>query len=180
MGTDLHHLTLGKVDFVRATAVSLPIRSETFDMVVCASLIEHVPSPENLLLEIYRVLRKRGWLYLSFPPFYTPIGGHQFSPFHLLGERTALRIVRFRGLCRGKPWLQKSYPTTPDSFAHAYGDWGLYPLTIGRVEGMLRKLPWERLERSTRWLPIDFSSIPLLREVVTWHVQFVLRKSGNL
>ena len=165
-----------KMDLVCSDALVLPFASAQFDLVICSSLIEHVLSPSDLIQEMLRVLRVCGVAYLSFPPFYTPLGGHQFSPFHLLGERIALQIARARGLYRGNQLLEKNYPTAPTSFSKAFGDWGLYPLTIGKVERILRVFPVQVMERSTRWLPIDFSGIPVLREFLTWHVQFLLRK----
>jgi len=167
-------------DIACADGLALPFGSEKFDLVVCASLIEHVPVPMDLIHEMLRVLRVGGIAYLSFPPFYTPIGGHQFSPFHLLGERMALRIVHLRGLYRSHRWLQEHYPTFPPSFSKMFGDWGLYPLTIAQVEKLLRAFPVQVIERSTRWLPVDFSGIPILREFLTWHVQFLLRKTGSI
>lgn len=162
-----------------ADALSLPFDSGQFDMVICASLIEHVVSPVDLVRELIRVLRVDGIAYLSFPPFYSPVGGHQFSPFHLLGERMALKIARARGLYRGNQWLQDNYPISPQSYAEAFGEWGLYPLSIAKVQGMLQNLPIEMIERSTRWLPLDFSGLPIVGEFLTWHVQFLFRKRAE-
>ena len=178
VGADLDPATLEGIPAVRTDARLTPFASSSFDMVVCSSLIEHVPSAADLIREIHRLLRVGGTLYLSFPPFYTPIGGHQFSPFHLFGERAALHIIRMRRLYRGKQWLQEHYSAVPKSYATAWGDWGLYPRTIARVEKTLQMFPFEMIERSTRWLPFDFSGVPLLGEFLTWHVQFLLRKLG--
>jgi ubiquinone/menaquinone biosynthesis C-methylase UbiE len=164
---------------LNADAQRLPLDANSMDLVICASLIEHIPEPLTLLREIHRVLRANGLVYLSFPPFYTPIGGHHFSPFHLLGERIALKMNWTRTLFRNRQWLQERYPEIPGSYALAFGDWGLYPLTISRVEKLLHELPFQVIERSTRWSPLDFSSIPLLRELITWHVQFLLLKNGS-
>lgn len=43
----------------------MPIRSETFDTVVCFDTIEHMVEPDNLLGEIYRVLKEDGWFVVS-------------------------------------------------------------------------------------------------------------------
>ncbi len=88
-----------------ANALSLPFKKATFDLVVCASLIEHVLDPPTLLKEIVRVLQPGGTAYLSFPPFYSFWGGHQFSPFHLLGESRALKINRALGRYKKKEWV---------------------------------------------------------------------------
>ncbi len=184
--------TLDKIQMFCGDALALPLDANSMDWVICASLIEHVSSPENLLWEIQRVLRVGGLAYLSFPPFYTPIGGHQFSPFHLLGERVAIKWLQERYRMRSLTTMvqmeqvaikwQRHYPKTetPASFAQAFGDWGLYPLTIAKVEKLLRGVPVQVLERSTRWFPLDFSGIPFLREFLTWHVQFLFCKTSSL
>ncbi len=79
---------------VMGNALTMPYTNDIFDIVICSSLIEHVQNPVLLLMEILRVIRKEGFLYLSFPPYYSPVGGHHFSPFHLLGEKAALNIFR--------------------------------------------------------------------------------------
>jgi SAM-dependent methyltransferase len=164
------------VGLVCADALTLPLPDEQFDIVICASLIEHVPTPADLIRELHRILRDGGVAYLSFPPFYTPIGGHQFSPFHLFGERLAMRVNWVKALYRGHVWLRAHYPDTPQSLAQAYGNWGLYPLSISKVERLLRASPFQVVERSTRWLPVDFSGLPVVREFLTWHVQFLLHR----
>jgi len=57
-----------------ARVVAIDLR-QPFDLVFCASLIEHVPDPAQLLREIRRLLTPEGLVYLSFPPFYSPVGG---------------------------------------------------------------------------------------------------------
>jgi SAM-dependent methyltransferase len=164
------------VPAVVADALALPLESDAFDVVICASLIEHVARPERLLADLLRITRPGGVVYLSFPPFYSPGGGHQFSPFHYLGEHNAVKLARRWGGWRKSAWVRDNYPTSPDSFVGAYGAWGLYPLTIRKVEGILREVPFRIRECSTRLLPLDFSGIPLLRELLTWHVQYLLEK----
>jgi arabinofuranan 3-O-arabinosyltransferase len=161
---------------VAANGLSLPFAAASADLVVCASLVEHVASPERLLAELHRISRPGGLVYISFPPFYTPRGGHQFSPFHYLGERRALRMARRFGRLHESDWVRATFPADPDSFSTAWGDWGLYRMTIGRFEGLLGKTDYVVRDRSTRLLPVDFSGIPLLRELLTWHVQYLLEK----
>jgi SAM-dependent methyltransferase len=52
---------------VKGSAFALPFRDESFDVVACAEVLEHVRQRETLLAEAVRVLRRGGVLYLSFP-----------------------------------------------------------------------------------------------------------------
>jgi len=57
---------------VVADATSLPIASQSIDLVFCTQVLEHVPHPSKLLQECRRVLKAGGWLILS-APFYWPL-----------------------------------------------------------------------------------------------------------
>jgi len=148
--------------FVLANAVQLPFDSNCFPVVFCASLIEHVADHARLLAEIKRVLIPGGVAYLSFPPFYSPVGGHQFKPFHLLGERWALRLSRHRA----------------GGTESSYADWGLYPLTVRRARQLFAEAKLEIRHESTRFLPLNVARLPVLGELLAWHVQFILCAGG--
>ena len=150
--------TSDSIHAIRADALSLPFGDQQFDFVMCASLIEHVPHPLCLLQEIRRVLSSQGICYLSFPPFYSPVGGHQFKPYHLLGEKLAIRL--------------SGLPVT--GYATLAGEWGLYPLTIRRVRRLIVQAGLTIQHMSTRYLPVNLASLPVVGEFLTWHVQFLL------
>lgn len=158
---DLHRPKAPLPNFILANAVQLPFDAGSFSLVFCASLIEHVPEPSQLLAQIRRVLAPGGFAYLSFPPFYSPVGGHQFKPYHLLGERWALRLSG----CK------------VDGFATACGDWGLYPLTVRRARQLFSEAGLKITHESTRFLPFNLARVPWLGEFLTWHVQFILAKN---
>jgi SAM-dependent methyltransferase len=168
-----------QVPAVAADALRLPLRSDAFDLVVCASLIEHVAQPDRLLGELARVVCPRGAVYLSFPPFYSPRGGHQLSPFHYLGERRAISLARRLNRGHQSEWIEDMFPEEGDSLDSLWGEWGLQVLTIGKFERLLADSPLRLVERSTRLLPVDFSGLPLLREVLTWHVQYLLARPAQ-
>lgn len=162
---------------VRADALMMPYPSNFFDVAVCSSLIEHVESPIMLLKEILRVLRQDGILYLSFPPFYSPVGGHHFSPFHLLGDKIAVRFLMQRKRYLNSIWLrERGIIDNPNSMQDFFQTWGLYKLTISKVENILKSLPVSIIDTSTRWMPINTTRIKFLREFITWHVQFLIQK----
>lgn len=60
------------VDLV-ANAEELPLPSNSVDAIVCESLLEHVPRPEKIVAEMYRVLKPGGGMYIVIPFVY---------PFH--------------------------------------------------------------------------------------------------
>lgn len=156
-------------------ALMIPLGAEKFDFVFCASLIEHVAQPAQLLSEIERVLKAGGACYLSFPPYYSPRGGHEFAPFHYLGERIALRIVRRR---KRREWEQRLYDVSmqPQSFADLFRRWGLYKMTIAQFRRLLNGSSLRCRDLSTRYFPISFIRVPWIGEVLTWHAQCLLVK----
>jgi SAM-dependent methyltransferase len=161
---------------VAGSALAIPLADGSADAVFCASLIEHVEDPARLLAEIARVVRPNGLCYVSFPPYWSPVGGHEFSPFHYLGERLALRLARRRA--EPPAWVHRvqEAPAEPRSFARLYKGWGLYRMTVARMRRLLARSPFETLEVSTRYLPFSFVRWPLAGELLTWHAQFLLRR----
>ncbi len=60
-----------------------------FDLVVMRDVLEHVPDRPATLRNLARLLKSRGYLYVSFPPKYSPFAGHQQV------GRSVLRLVPF-------------------------------------------------------------------------------------
>ncbi len=148
-------------------ALYLPFKDNSLDFIFCSSLIEHVPEPEILLSEINRVLKEDKYLYLSFPPFYTPVGGHQFKPFHLLGETAAIFLTK----------LVKQIDVT--DFKSSYGNIGLFPTTISKVKRLSKTANFKIIDITTRFFPINVAKIPVFKEILTWHVEFLLKKESG-
>lgn len=161
-----------------ANALAIPLDCATVDFVFCASLIEHLSDPQQLLIEIARVLRPGGYCYLSFPPYYSPTGGHAYAPFHYFGEEWAMRLAHRRNQRRHVQWVRDLYHVVenPTSFAETYIDWGLYVMTVRRARQIIAVSMLQLLEMSTRYLPFSFIRWPLIGEVLTWHAQFLLYK----
>jgi hypothetical protein len=131
-----------------------------------------------LLTEIARILKPEGICYLSFPPYFSPMGGHVFSPFHYFGEKVALRLVRREDVTLD--WVKKLYhiPKNSRSFKQLYKGWGLYKMTISRCKRLIKHAGFNIIDISTRYLPISFVRWPLLGEILTWHVQFLIKKNN--
>jgi SAM-dependent methyltransferase len=60
----------------RMDAVSLRYPDETFDMVISANLMEHIPDPARYIQECGRVLKKTGIAYFETYPVWTGPRGH--------------------------------------------------------------------------------------------------------
>jgi ubiquinone/menaquinone biosynthesis C-methylase UbiE len=71
--------------FTNADACKLPFPDQSFDTVVSFETIEHVESPERLLMEIARVLKPGGICICSSPnrDFQPASGNKDQNPFHI-------------------------------------------------------------------------------------------------
>jgi SAM-dependent methyltransferase len=74
--------------------------AEEFDCVFSFDSFEHFEKPEEILSQMYSLLKPGGRAFVSFgPTWFHPLGGHAFSPFpwaHILVREPAL--VRWRNL----------------------------------------------------------------------------------
>jgi ubiquinone/menaquinone biosynthesis C-methylase UbiE len=61
--------------------VALPVRSASFDCVVCSQVIEHIPDDPAIFTELTRVLRPGGLLILGTPD-YSTIGWRVIEPLY--------------------------------------------------------------------------------------------------
>lgn len=83
VGIDLakHHSYRGT--FVLTDAMRLPFKDETFSLVTCLSLIEHIRQEQRaeLYREVHRVLCRGGHLVIQHPNRFFPIEQHSYLPF---------------------------------------------------------------------------------------------------
>jgi ubiquinone/menaquinone biosynthesis C-methylase UbiE len=176
VGLDLNYPPIKpSTDQILADALHSPFGANSFDLILSASLIEHISKPMLLLEELYRILKPDGYIYLSFPPFYSITGGHSYAPFHYLGEKTAVLLSKIRKRVFKKKIFGK-VESLGESYSSAYDNWGLYRITIKEAKRLIRSSGFMVIDQSTKWLPFNFSNIPLIGEVLTWHVQFLLKK----
>lgn len=73
----------GKIDIVSDSS-AIPVENESFDVVLCTEVLEHVSDPIGTLREIGRILRPNGKLILTAP---LGSGLHQL-PYHYYGGFT--------------------------------------------------------------------------------------------
>lgn len=140
--------------------------AEPVDVVFCASVIEHIP-PELLqqfVVTIKANLKTGGHLYLSFPPFFSLIGGHLTAPFHYLPDKMAFSLVR---LIKGKKI---------ESYEKMFGDWGLYKTHIESIQSLLRNNGFEIANTKSRFMPRLFNVIFANNNFFNWHCEIVAVK----
>lgn len=150
------------VNFVLADASKLPFKDNTFDFTFCSSAIEHMKDQQGALKELYRVTKWDCFCYLSFPPFWSPVGAHQFKPFHYLGERAAISLSR------------KFYKVRSNRYNDEHGE--LYLTTIRKVRSMIKNAKFAVKATSARFMPVNVARIPVINEILTWNVEFLLIK----
>lgn len=147
-----------------ADGTRLPVAPAAVDLVVSSNVLEHVPAPFALVDEMIRVLRPGGHLWLSFTNWLGPWGGHETSPWHLLGGQAARRRFERR---TGRPPKNR------------YGE-SLFPLHVGPFLhrlGQMRDL--EVLDARPRYLPdgaAPLVRVPLVRELCTWNLEVLARR----
>ena len=150
---------------VLGSALDLPVASQRVDVTFSSNVLEHVPDPERMLAEMVRVTRPGGTVFCAFTNWLSPWGGHETSPWHYVGGRRAAQIYYRRHGRQPKNLYGRSlYPFSVRQalrWARMRGDADL-------IDAVPRYLPgWSR--------PIV--RLPGAREVLTWNLLLVLRRS---
>ncbi|MFC2153933.1 methyltransferase domain-containing protein [Candidatus Altiarchaeota archaeon] len=86
------------LSFMIQDGLNLGFIDESFDIVICAHIYEHVPNPQKLMSEIYRVLKPEGVCYFAVENRLLVIEPHYKLPFlSLIPKKLAhlyLRVFR--------------------------------------------------------------------------------------
>jgi SAM-dependent methyltransferase len=163
---ELYSRETGPAGAVIADGFWLPLRDGTADLVFSSNVLEHVPEPVAFIEEMIRVTKPGGLVYLAFTNWYSPWGGHEMSPWHYLGPRAAAR--RYLRRYKRKP-------------KHEVGV-NLHKVHIGPTLRALRKRgDVEIVDARPRYYPHwcrPLVRLPVLREVATWNLLLVLRRTG--
>lgn len=152
---------------VQADGTALPFPDDTFDVTYSSNVLEHVQAPWRMADEMVRVTRPGGTIVISYTLWRGPWGGHETSPWHLLGGEYAARRYERK---QGRPPKNR------------FGD-SLF--AVGAAEG----LAWARqqqnaevIEAFPRYLPRSLHwivGVPIAREFVSWNLLLVLRRRGQ-
>jgi len=151
---------------VLADGFWLPVRDGGADVCVSSNVLEHVRDPRGLIEEMVRATKPGGLIYLSFTNWFSPWGGHEMSPWHYLGAGTAERR-----------YLRKNGKLPKNRVGSS-----LFPVHIGPVLRMMReRSDVEIVSARPRYYPAwckVLLYIPVVREVITWNLLLILRRTG--
>jgi len=150
---------------VAGDGLALPFKDGQADIVLSSNVFEHVPDIASFGAEIIRVTRPGGIAVVSYTNWLSPWGGHEMSPYHYLGaDRAAARYERKNGH-RGKHKVDEN----------------LFRVSVADGLRWARSLPdAELIDSRPRYYPSWVSwltDVPGLREVASWNLWMVLRKS---
>jgi SAM-dependent methyltransferase len=148
-------------------AEQAPLADGSVDVAFSSNLLEHVADLGQVADQIVRVVRPGGIAVLSYTIWLGPWGGHETSPWHLLGGHRAARRYERRHGKRPK---------------NLYGE-SMYAASVRDGLRWLRRRPdLDVLDLRPRYLPRWTSfllRVPGVRELITWNLWIVVRKSGS-
>ena len=75
------HSSSPRVQFLIGDSMSLPFQDNSMDVIVCNHIYEHMPEADQMMDEVYRVLKEEGFCYFSAGNKYMVIEGHYGLPF---------------------------------------------------------------------------------------------------
>jgi len=161
--------------------------SGDYDLIILRDVIEHLLEKDGAFRNIKKILNKNGRLFITFPPWFMPFGGHQqvlrnhfrFVPFlHLLPRNTYLNLIK--SIEKDRPHLVRDLMDTYDA-----------RLTFRNFTKLLRRHAFI-LERKIFWMinpayKIKFglkerrmgklAKIPLIREIFVTSVYAWIKHS---
>ncbi len=147
-----------------ASALEMPFRTGSFDVVFSSNVLEHVPDPWAMADEMVRVTKSGGIVYLSFTNWLSPWGGHETAPWHYFGGERAARRYRDKTGSEAKNRYGSSLFEV--SVADALR-WANSHREVDVLDAIPRYHPsW------AQWIV----KVPGVREVVTWNLVLVLVK----
>ena len=162
---ELHSRGRPPAGAVLADGYLLPLADGVADIAFSSNVLEHVADPYTFLSELARVTRPGGLIYVSYTNWLSPWGGHEWAPWHYLGAERARARYRRR---------------TGRAAKHTLGE-NLFPLHIGPVLRHVRSRADVTVvsARSRYWpfLTEAVTRVPGLREVATWNLLLILRRS---
>jgi ubiquinone/menaquinone biosynthesis C-methylase UbiE len=72
------------VTFIQSPAENMPLANNSVDFIFSYNALEHFTDPQKVLIEIHRILRPDGYVYIDFDPLYfSPRGLHAYRKINI-------------------------------------------------------------------------------------------------
>ena len=162
-----------RFEFVCGDSAALPFEDNFADTIIVNDAMEHVANPEQTLLEMMRVLKKGGRIYINFPPYYHPFGAHLsdaiYIPWvHMFYSEQTL-ISAYKELVKGLPdgADRVKFRISERENGEEYFSY-INKMTIKRFKGIIKKLnlkPVYYNEVPLRSFLAPLAKLPALREM---------------
>jgi SAM-dependent methyltransferase len=150
---------------VLGSGMQLPFQDDSFGATYSSNVLEHVSEPWTMADEMVRVTEPGGLVFISYTLWFGPWGGHETAPWHFLGgHRAARRYEKKHGHPPKNVFGTSLFAVT----AGAGLAWAKKQTGAEVVAVIPRYLP-----RWSWWV----LRVPVLRELVTWNLAIVLRKT---
>lgn len=169
---------------------------EKQEIIILRDVIEHVPAKKkkSLISNIVSLLWKEGICFVSFPPFYSPFGGHQqypksiinFLPYvHLLPLSLELKLLSFNSSAQKRmgyrewgrflKWraIVREEKVSIASFRNLIS---LFPLKTIREEPYLIRPVFSYRYGLSSVKNLLFGKVPGLKELTTTGALYLLKK----
>lgn len=159
---------------------------DEFDLVLLRDVIEHLDDTTSALKNIRMTMKSDGKLFVTFPPFHSPYGGHQHTvkstggklPYiHLLSNKTFNKLIE-KGVKADIQEANRIYGIrlTIPKFEQAVKDAGL---KIALKECYFLR-PVFKMKFGLPSLKINFlAKIPFIRKYLTLEASYILEKELN-
>src|SRR5262249_47474024 len=140
-------------------------KTDRFDLILIRDVLEHIPDHAGVLTKAAACLNPGGHVFISFPPYYSPFGGHQqlgsnvsrLLPYlHFLPEKLFFAAVKLE---------DNEYMTARDSRSDLVSV-RRTRLTLQKTEADIRRAGLRLAVRDTYLLRPEFGvryGIPTLR-----------------
>jgi SAM-dependent methyltransferase len=142
------------LSFAKSTATSIPVDSESVDVVYTIDTVEHLSRPYDIFQEVHRILKPNGLFLVHFNPWLNPYGSHleDIIPFpwpHVIFSmptllKTAERLYDSRHYDPACYFLDEHGQKVPNPYRDAsHWDTYLNHITIRRFNRLLGTLPFQ-------------------------------------
>jgi SAM-dependent methyltransferase len=156
---------------------------EQFDFVTLRDVMEHLDNTEGSLNHVMEFLKPGGYLYVVFPPYYSPYGAHQHALNNTWGKLPFIQFLPdalFRTLIKSGRSLDveevsrlREIRLTIGKFRKAIQHTGLQLID----EELYFLRPVFKLKFGLPPIKVDFlKHVPLLKETMALEASYLLRK----